>query len=287
MPDHDLLHSQLQGVTPPDSPTDEDPIEDKDLEPDPEELDGPKPDDDEGDGEEPKRPDENYYREMIRKAEEREERMLQLMERLADSQSSVPEPVKKSGDSLDDRSIAELETLRSQVPEENLPAFDAYLNKRRVQDEIDSRMTELEKRTEVKSARQRAGQEAVNRYPELADPTSDFAKQVNAKLKTLGRAYIDANPRAIVDVANEVAISTGRTFRSKPGGRRPKGSQSRKGSAPVDNESDQGKKFMSKEKAQAIADRMSRGMPAGKKFNVDKIVERANDYDSHRDLFIK
>lgn len=285
----DLLRQQLQGVTPPDSPTDDEPIEDEldeDLEPQDDDADG---EDEGGESSEPKgdRPPENYFRELIRKSEEREERMLQMMERLADSSAVRSEPVKKSGDSLDDRSIEELEGLRDQVPEDRRAAFDAYLNKRRVQAEVDSRMTALEKKTQVQTARQQAGQEAVNRYPDLADPTSDFARKVNAKLRTLGRSYIDANPRAIVDVANEVAISEGRGFRSQPG-RRPKGSQAKRQNTPVDGESRKGKKqFQSKEETAKIAARLSRGLPKGKKFDVDKINERANDYDKNRDLFIK
>lgn len=286
----DLLHTQLKGVTPPDSPTDDEPIEDEldeDLEPQNDDADG---EDDSGKSSEPKgdRPAENYFRELIRKSEEREERMLQMMERLADSSSSRPEPVKKSGDSLDDRSIEELESLREQVPDDRKAAFDSYLNKRRVQAEVETRMSDLEKRTEIKSARQRAGQDAVNRYPDLANPTSDFAQKVNAKLRTLGRTYIDANPRAIVDVANEVAISEGRGFRSKSG-RRPKGSQAKRQNAPVDNESQgRGKKpFQSKEETAKIAARLSRGLPKGKKFDVDKLNKAANEYDDHRDLFIK
>lgn len=287
----DLLRQQLQGVTPPDSPTDDDnePIEDENLDPQEPQDDDAGDGDEEGEpkGEKGDRPPENYFRELIRKSEEREERMLTLMERLADSSAARPEPVKKSGVSLDDHSVEELESLRDQVPDEKKAAFDAYLNKRRVQAEVETRMSDLERRTEIKSARQRAGQEAVNRYPDLSDPTSDFAKQVNAKLKALGRAYIDANPRAIVDVANEVAISTGRTFRSQPGGRRPRGKQANRGNTPVDNEGGKGKKFMSKEKATEIAKKLSRGLPSGKNFDVDKIAERANEYDQNRDIFIK
>jgi hypothetical protein len=286
----EYLREQLQGVTPPsDPPTEEQPIEDEYLEPN-----EPTEDADDGDDGESSeggqgRPAENYYRELIRKSEEREERMLQMMERIADSSAAVrSEPVKKSGDSLDDRSVEELEGLRDQVPEDRRSAFDAYLNKRRVTEEVESRMSALEQRTEVRTARQGAGQEAVNRYPDLADPTSDFAKKVNAKLRTLGRQYIDANPRAIVDVANEVAITEGRQFRSQPG-RRPKGSQANRSSTPVDNESRgaKGKQFQSKEETAKIAERLSRALPRGKKFDIDKINERANEYDQNRDLFIK
>lgn len=284
----DLLRQQLKGVTPPpEPPTGEPPIEDEDLESN-EPIEDVEDDDEGGEGNKD-RPAENYYRELIRKSEEREERMLSAMERLADSSTPVrSEPVKKSGDSLDDRSIEELDGLRDQVPEDRRAAFDAYLNKRRVTEEVDTRMSALEHRTEAKTARQGAGQEAVNRYPELADPTSKFAKKVNAKLRTLGRGYIDANPRAIVDAANEVAISEGRRFRSAPG-RRPRGSQADRSNTPVDNESrgSKGKQFQSKEETAAIAERLSRALPKGKKFDVDKINERANEYDQNRDLFIK
>lgn len=282
----DLLRQQLLGVTPPLAPpADEQPIED--------ELDTNEPNDDrdvddgKGSDGDKERSAENYYRELIRKSEAREERMLSMMERIADAPVVRDEPVKKSGDSLDDRSIDELDGLRDQVPEDRRAAFDAYVNKRRVTEEVESRMSDLEHRTEVKSARQVAGQEAVNRYPTLADPTSDFAKKVNAKLRTLGRGYIDANPRAIVDVANEIAISEGQTFRSQTG-RRPRGTQADRTNTPVDNESrGKGKQFQSKEETAAIAERLSRGLPKGKKFDVDKINERANEYDQHRDLFIK
>ena len=285
----DLLRQQLQGVTPPpDPPAGEPPIEDEDLE-----TNEPIEDADDGDGDGPGEPKdrsaENYYREVIRKSEEREERMLSMMEKLADTPTPVrSEPVKKSGDSLDDRSIDELDGLRDQVPEDRRAAFDSYLNKRRVTEEVETRMSDLEHRTEVRTARQGAGQEAVNRYPDLADPGSDFAKKVNAKLRTLGRTYIDSNPRAIVDVANEVAISEGRQFRSNSG-RRPKGSQANRSSTPVDNESrgSKGKQFQSTEETAAIAERLSRALPKGKKFDVTKINERANEYDKNRDLFIK
>ena len=284
----DLLRQQLQGVTPPsDPPADEQPVENEDFQSnEPDVTD----DVDDGNGSEDQKGDrssENYYRELIRKSEEREERMLHMMERLAESSAAPPPPVKKSGDSLDDRSIEELDGLRDQVPEDRRAAFDSYLNKRRVTEEVETRMTDLERRTEVRTARQGAGQEAVNRYPDLADPGSDFAKKVNAKLRTLGRPYIDANPRAIVDVANEVAISEGRQFRSAPG-RRPKGSQANRSSTPVDNESRGSKgKFQSTEETAEIAKRLSRALPKGKEFDIAKINERANEYDQNRDLFIK
>lgn len=290
----DMLRKQLEGVTPPDSPTDDmlDPDyedeHDESIDSD-EDLDAASSE--EGDSDEPKqkrdRPDENYFREMIRKSEEREERMLMLMERLAESRRESAEPVKQSGNGLDDRSVEELRGLRGQVPEEKLAEFDAYLNHRIVQEEVEKRLSDFERRNEARTARQRYGQEAVNRYPELADSTSSFAKKVDAKLKQLGKKYIDANPRAIVDVANEVAISTGHAWRgdTRPS-RRPKSTRSTK-SAPVKDKKDSGDGFMSKERAEEIAKRLSRGLPAGKKFDTEKIRQRANEYDKNRDLFIK
>jgi len=283
----DLLRQQLQGVTPPDSPPehDEETIEDNDLD----QHEGQAPEGDEPKEQSKDRPDENYFREMIRKGEEREERMIALMERMTEARAADPQPVKQSGNGLDDRSVEELKGLRDQVPDEKKAAFDTYLNERIVRDEIDKRMQDFEHRTQARTARERYGQEAVNRYPQLADSTSDFAKKVNAKLKTLGKAYIDSNPRAIVDVANEVAISTGTAWRgNETQGRRPRQTPTgKKGSAPVQNSKSKDGGFMSEDRAKEIAAKLSRGLPSGKKFDVDKIRERANEYDQNRDLFIK
>jgi hypothetical protein len=287
----DLLRQQLQGVTPPDSPTDDD-VEDTIV--DDEDLDTSAPEGESGDADpnEPEstrdRPDENYFREMIRKSEEREERMLTMMEKLAEAREAPAQPVKQSGNGLDDRSVEELRGLRDQVPDERKAEFDAYLNQRIVREEVEKRLSDFEQRSQARTARERYGQEAVNRYPELSDPSSDFAKKVNSKLKSLGKKYIDANPRAIVDVANEVAISTGQAWRGNTRqGRRPKKSPAGgKGTSPV-KEGQKKEGFLAEKRAEEIASKLSRGLPEGKKFDLDKIRERANEYDKNRDLFIK
>lgn len=269
MPDE--LERELAGVMPESLPADEEVIEEEVIAESDEGESEPEPDG---------RTIENIHREFDRKFERLEGRLEKLF-----SQPTQPEPTKpsdKTGNQLDDMPIDQLRKLRTEVPEDRQADFDAYLTQRIVEETVEKRVTALTKEQSRGMARTAANQQAVDRFPELKDKDSEFRAAVQDRLTELGRDYVDGNPRAVLDAANDVAI--GMDHRPRMGVRRPVTRPATRGNADVRTKTTEG--ALSTEKAQEIADRLRRAMP-GKEFDLEKIKADHEAYTAAKQLYVR
>jgi len=282
-------------------PVESDPIEP--IEPDTESAEGAQGEGDDGEGGEGEggRTAENVYRELSRKQTEFQDDMSAAFGKLAEGQHAMQEaitgfaakaPEKQTGNTLDDMSISQLRTLRTDVVENNpdkVAEFDAYMTDRIVEDKLNARLGEFQTATHAETQRASANEVAKTRYPDLGKSNSEFRDLVNNKLNEFGETYIANNPRAVLDAANDVAAEMGvapsapthTTTRMRgriAGTRTSKGNESTDevGSLPVsDTEFD------------AIADRLADAMPAGKQFDKKQLKENMKSYGDHSHFFVR
>jgi hypothetical protein len=288
---NDPLRKELEGVEPtPPIGTEDDPINEEPKEPEtsPAEGEGDGNDGESGDD----RPKENWYREMVRKQEQFQERMqtqfLEAQERMAESfRTAQAPPPDQNGDPLASKTVDELKALRSQVPDEQKAAFEEYLIERTISDRVEEKLGAFTAQHASVSQREQAAQDAVNRFPDLADPTSDFAKAANAKLKKLGKSYINNNPRAVLDVANEVALETGTSFRG-PTSRRtnPPGKPASGNQAPAQAQADGADDKARKARLAKIAKKL-KAANGGKDFDMKRVEETSKAYNDNIDMFLR
>lgn len=290
MTDH--LGDQLKGVKPdpPSGIEDNPPIEDQ-IEPDPdpaEDKDG-----DDKDKKEEDRPEKNWIREMARKQDAFQEKMqqqfLEAQERMTESfTKAMAPPPEPNGDPLAQKTVIELKALRSQVPDEQKAAYEEYLVERIAGDVAQKGIDEFKQTYVTANAREQYAKDAVNRFPDLADPTSDFAKAANAKLKRLGQGYIDSNPRAVLDVANEVALETGTSFRGPNPSRRtnPPGNPASGNQAPAAAQPDGKEDKARKARLAKIAKRL-KAANGGKDFDMERVEATNKAYRENIDMFVR
>lgn len=247
-----------------------------------------------GEGEGQGRTIENVYRELSRKQEAFEQRFLEQQERLIETlaQRGQPEPEKKTGNTLDDMSIEQLNSLRAEVAENNpekLVEFDAYLNQRRVDEQVTSRMSEWETRQRDEQMRSKAQQDALRRYPELANRGSELYRAVNARLNELGDSYVSANPRAVLDAANDVAAEMGVSPRRAGKAANMRGRVANKGNSnPKAKAEDKDEKpFVSDKEHEKISHRLSGALPKGKKFDKKSLQERGEFYRNNLQYYLR
>jgi hypothetical protein len=243
---------------------------------------------------------ENVYRELSRKQEQFQERMMQQLSEsqkmLAEAlQGRTEQPEKQTGNTLDSMSVQELEAFRKTVAEQNpdaLTEFDDYLNKRRVDDTVEQRIRQFENKSQVETRRRQANETAVQRYPELGQRNSDFYRAVNNRLQELGRDYVDANPRAVLDAANDVAAERGMvpSTTRRPTIRGSVGSRESGGGAPVQKQKQEKnlpKSAQSAEDREAIARRLAAALPKGKKFDDKAIEDKMAQYQENVGYFLR
>lgn len=248
----------------------------------------------EGEGEGNGRTIDNVYRELSRKQEEFQSKMMsQFMDaqrQLVESLKPQPEPEKKTGNTLDDMSVQELRNARAQIAEANpeqLAEFDAYVNQRMVDEQVNSRMSQWEQRQQAEQLRSKAQQDAIRRYPELSQRGSEFYSAVNARLNELGDTYVKANPRAVLDAANDVAAELGVSPRQAGKVAQMRGRVANKSNAnPKANEPEE-KTGMSDSDMDAIAKRLAGAMPKGKQFDKKSIKERDKFYRENSQYYLR
>ena len=287
------LSKQLQGVKP-DSPagvTEDPPVET----PEPEEGEANAAETGHGEGEEGEgRTIENVYRELSRKQIEDaeanrafQERMIGALGEITSKISEYREPAKpdqSTGNTLDEYSVSQLDGLRGQVPEEKLVEFDAYVMNRKIDAKVDEKVGKFSQAQSFETKRETSVQEAMNRFTDLNDPDSEFYKDVDKELRSRGADYSKGNAQAILDTASYVAASTGYGVRQAAQPRIPS-QQGRRTGAPVQQEEDKG--GMTTERAEELAAGLQNALPPGKKFDIKKIRENANEYIENSDLFIR
>lgn len=253
------------------------------------------------DGKDGGRTIENVYRELSRKQSKLEERLVDM---LAENQRLLAEsitgrsrePERKTGNTLDDMSVSELETFRAQVAENNpdrLAEYDAYLNQRRVDHRVNERIQQFETKSQLEARRREANQVAVDRYPELGRRNSEFWRAVNSRLEELGESYVHTNPRAVLDAANDVAAERGvtpNTVRQRVRGS--VGSRRSGGGAPVGNDGQEKSLNLPKSaKTEAsrakIASRLQHALPKGKTFDDAKMSKTMETYQKNINYYMR
>lgn len=254
----------------------------------------------EGDEDQGGRTIENVYRELSRKQEEFQERMFQQLTEsqklLADAvQTRTEQPEQKSGNTFDDMSLDQLEQFRNDVQENNpeyLAQFDSYLQRRRVDETVEQRLQQYRQRDQMDARRKQSNETAVQRYPELGQPNSSFYRTVNSRLQEMGREWVESNPRAVLDAANDVAVEMGVTPNThRPAIRGTMANRDMGGGAPVgraEEKKELPKSGQSAEDRAAIADRLRAALPSGKNFSKDKDIEdKMASYHRNISLFTR
>jgi hypothetical protein len=281
----------LKDVKPDPSAGSEEPIEEvtEPVEP----VEDPKVDD-------PERPVENVRRELSRKQDKFQDEVSTAISQLAQGQVEMQhaitgfissKPEQKTGNKLDDMSIQELRSLRTEVAESNpdkLPEFDVYMTDRMVDERVDARMSEFKTVNKVDSLRNQANDVATARYPELSRDGSQFRNAVNVRLNELGDAYVNNNPRAVLDAANDVSAEMGLApatprpntqMQSRIAGTRTQGAPEQTidvGGLPVDDT-----------ELDKIATRLQDAMPPGKTFDKKAMKENMKSYGDNKQLFLR
>jgi hypothetical protein len=265
------LDDQLKGVTPADSPA---------VEPEPE----PKPEPKEGEGGDD-RTLENVRGELLRKMKEQEAKIEgmftqlsnQMSQQTKSSQSQSLTPDNVDANDLSTYSAAQLENLKrstdwSKVSDADKDAFEGILSQRRIDEALNSKLAVFTEQQTIDQERQRFGQIAMDRYPDLGDKTSEFAREVNAKIQAMPESLVFSNPRIVLDISNEVAI----TKDVKPQRRRSvSGKPASTRTAPTDKPDTAN--LRSDAEHDQIASRLANALPRGKKFDRDRIRKKEQD----------
>ena len=273
------LFDQLKGVNPADPPAAEpEPVEPK---PEPAAKDG------KGDGE--GRSLDNVRGELLRKITDHEAKIEGMFSQLSNqmsqqaksSQTAPVTPSNVDANDLNTYSVAQLEGLQnttdwSKVSEGERRTFDNILSQRRIDETLNSKLAVFTEQQAIDTERVRFGQIAVDRYPDLRDKKSEFAREVNARIEAIPDTQISSNPRVALDIANDVAIDKGvtpqrrRTVSGKPAPTRSAPSQDTNVSKRSDAEHEQ------------IASQLSHALPRDKdgkpqKFDMDRIRKKEAD----------
>lgn len=237
---------------------------------------------------------DNVYGELSRKQEKADENQRQFQENLMTQMGNlVREVTDKLGTqvagsqaqrTLEDYSVAELTAFRDKLPAEDpqRAQMDSLIADKIVNEKVHQQVQAITGRDRVQAQRERTVEQAVERYPDLADENSSFYQKVDARIRKLDPNYVDENPRVVMDVANEVAIAEGvsptraRQTLRVPG----KLSASRReGAAPAPKEKEE--LSMTTEEATRIAHKLEGAL--GKKFTKEQIQEIRKNHQSYSD----
>lgn len=231
---------------------------------------------------------DNVRGELLRKLESRDhqwterfariEGMLQQMQQ----QPTAPQPSSPPGPpKIEEMTSAQLEAMRGQVPEAHRPELDRLVQQRKIDEQVAQRVDQRLTEQSLREARVEANRTAYTRWPELRDSSSRLYQMANSVLNERGDG-VTHDPRALLDAANEAGVRLGL---------QPKSSAPSYGALNVPRNSqppqgDQQKPIMSRDEAANIARRLQDAMPSGK-FDLDRVMERHNEYVAHKDLFIR
>jgi len=224
--------------------------------------------------------------ELVRRIEDANAATREQLARIEGMMSArQAEPARPAGPpDINTLPLDELEALRPSIPKEQLGAFERLVADRRVAEAVRGHVTSEFSKRETERTRREANQEAFNRYPDLHNETSPMRKMTNKVLDERGGVE-GAGVRAVLDAANEAASRLGITAATRQSGgpdiRQP---GSRTAPAPTGGA---GTPTLSKEKADSIAKALRGALPAGKKFDIERIQKSHADYTAHRNLIVK
>ena len=166
-------------------------------------------------GEQSGRTVDNVHGELTRKMQQEREyftgRITSLegkIDQLITAGVSKPAAGTATPNTLDDMSVADLKRARAQVPDEQRAAFDEYLDDRRIQEAVDSRVRADTSQRSFTADESNANTAAMSRWPDLRDPTSTIYAKTNQILQSMG-ANAETNPRAVLEASNEAGLQLG------------------------------------------------------------------------------
>jgi hypothetical protein len=225
----------------------------------------------------------NVRGELLRKLDKSQQVVLDEIRALREEnarlkdQYGVPTPAARTSEpkTLDDLSIQELEQMRLNVPDEQKAAFEEYYIQRKVAATVDEKLSGFEQQTTFRTQEQKYNAQAFERWPQLHDRNSDFYRVTDRIMREMGNGA-DANPRAVLDAANEAGFELGigpasgiRRSPRDPGGvvpgRTSRGTKRQDEAPELDN---------------GVTSRLAEAMP-GKKFSKEqlkRIAERTKEY---------
>ena len=200
-------------------------------------------DDKGGKGKSDNRLDENYFRELLRKSDERQEQLIGRIEsgfnKISEALSTGPaapavtplaEP-QPTGNPLDKFSVDQLNIALAEgkIPDEQKAGYQNYISQR-IAKEVGAAtakdiIQEHDRETTALGKRRQALETAQERFPDLGNKNSKFYKSVDKMIQQRGKAWLNNNPMAILDAANAVAVAQNvkparRQIESRPANRR-------------------------------------------------------------------
>lgn len=199
-------------------------------------------------------------------------------------QTAAPKPVANKG--LEDMTVAELRTMRQQIPADQpqtLSALDAVIHERMVGEQVSASLKKELSTQRFVQVEQEANEAAMSRWPELRDKSTQLYKLTNRLLNEAGD-LAETDPRAVLNAANEAGMQLGLT----PKGYTPRPAYGRDGfvapgrdqHAPAPGAG--GGKLTADQEANLdrISRRLGDAMPAGKfsPEQIARIKERSLEY---------
>lgn len=258
------LSKHFKGVTPDSPPADDDP-ENNDT----------------GDGRTP----DNVRGELLRKMNQDKREFMSQMSGLAETVNEMKTLLRggapasqasnKTGmDSLDNYTADQLEGFRDRIPEENKAWFESIVQQKRLDERMDNRFNTFVRNQSFQTELERYNKAAKDRFPDLADLSSDFSLAVQAELSKVSDELVERNPRIVYDLAHEVAYERGVT----PKPRRQVQSSAPTNTAPH-SRGDEDELVMTDEQRKELADKFRSALPKDPKtgereeFDLDRIKE--------------
>lgn len=189
----------------------------------------------------------------------------------------------KTKTSVEDYTASELEQLLPSIPEESRPQVQSIIQQKRTDERIETQLRAFTEERRKDDERKRYNNKALERFPDLRDFSSDFARMVDAEIQQLPEHIVRGNPRIVLDIANDVAISRG--IQPNTRGSMPKVTRPASGrTGPSGNESTN-EGTMSDAEREAIGKRLQHNLK-GKKFDMERIKER-EQFNKGRFVHIK
>lgn len=250
---------------------------------------------DKGDDDDKGRSLENVRAEFQRKMERQQETNAQMAAELQalrnERAAPAPTPVPvKEPQTLDEMSLAQLETMRPTVPDEQKDQFDQYLIGRKVKDGVRDGLSEFRTEHTYQQTEQKSNEQAFSRWPLLHDKASQFYSITNRILQDMG-PMADTNPQAVLHAANEAGLELDvrpHSFRPSVIRREPGGVQDGRTSKPTGRKDDD-KLDLNTEEHLTIQKNLANAMP-GRKFTKEqltRIAKSGKQYMTHIDLFTR
>lgn len=244
--------------------------------------------DDSGEGK-PGRTVENVRGEVLRKMEKNNQEMLReiaaLREELGKAREQYGVPTAPAADTpktIEDMSIAELEAMLPSVPDEQKGQFKEYLLLRKAEERAERKFAKRHESERYNELEQKYNSQAMSRWPQLGDRTSELYRNTDRILSEMGKAA-ENNPRAVLDAANEAGLELGLTPTMGLTPRTPQRTPS--GLAPGRSTADGPSKkrdSINMEEMEKVAKGLQNAMP-GKKFTKEQLKRIAEREKMYRD----